>query len=90
MATTELKPSAVKNPKRNRRPSHGPKKDLKKKKTKITKKTKKSKAPTFDKTIEKSRSNDQKTDNDEDSIIHWCTRHNGARDIRNIWNNHTR
>ncbi|AEC10210.1 unnamed protein product [Arabidopsis thaliana] len=70
MATTELKPSAVKNPKRNRRPSHGPKKDLKKKKTKITKKTKKSKAPTFDKTIEKSRSNDQKTDNDEDEQLY--------------------
>ncbi|XP_010517864.1 PREDICTED: protein CMSS1-like [Camelina sativa] len=47
MATTEVKPSANKNPKRNRNRSLGPKKDLKKKKTK------KAQAPTFDKTIEK-------------------------------------
>lgn len=66
MATTEVKPSAVKNPKRNRRPSHGPKKDLKKK----SKKTKKSKAPTFDKTIEKSIRNDQKTENEDDEQLY--------------------
>ncbi|KAG7570273.1 Protein Cms1 [Arabidopsis thaliana x Arabidopsis arenosa] len=66
MATTEVKPYAVKNPKRNRRPSLGPKKDLKKK----TKNTKKSKAPTFDKTIEKSIRNDQKTENDDDEQLY--------------------
>ncbi|KAH0882171.1 hypothetical protein HID58_058267 [Brassica napus] len=43
MSTTEVKPSAAKNPKKARNPSLGPKKDLKKKK-----KTKKSKAPAFD------------------------------------------
>lgn len=62
MATTEVKPSAHKNPKKSRNPSLDPKKDLKKKKTK------KSKASTFDKTIEKSRSNDQKSENDDELI----------------------
>lgn len=46
MATSEVKPSADKNPKQMRNPSLGPKKDLKKKKNK------KSKALTFDKTLE--------------------------------------
>lgn len=63
MATTEVKPSANKNPKKSRNPSLDPKKDLKKKKTK------KSKASTFDKTIEKSRRNDQKIENDDDELI---------------------
>ncbi|KAJ4892216.1 Uncharacterized protein Rs2_31964 [Raphanus sativus] len=52
MATTEVKPSAAKNPKKTRNPSLGPKKDLKKKKNK----TKKSKALAFDNTVER---NDQ-------------------------------
>ncbi|ESQ53039.1 hypothetical protein EUTSA_v10017033mg [Eutrema salsugineum] len=61
MATTEVKPSADKNPKRIRNPSLGPNKDLKKKK-----KTKKSKALAFDKTLEKSNRNEQKSENDGD------------------------
>ncbi|CAH2058256.1 unnamed protein product [Thlaspi arvense] len=55
MATTEVKPSADR--KSKRKPSLGPKKDLKKKKIK------KSKAPAFDETIER---NDQKSENDGD------------------------
>ncbi|CAH8356905.1 unnamed protein product [Eruca vesicaria subsp. sativa] len=54
MATTEVKPSASKNPKKPRHPSLAPKKDLKKKK-----KTKKSKALPFDNTVE---TNDQSDD----------------------------
>ncbi|KAL0720546.1 hypothetical protein Bca4012_035145 [Brassica carinata] len=59
MATTEVKPSASKTPKRVRNPSLGPKKDFKKK----NKKTKKSKAPAFDNTVER---NDQNSENDGD------------------------
>ncbi|KAJ0258422.1 U3 containing 90S pre-ribosomal complex subunit [Hirschfeldia incana] len=59
MATTEVKPSSSKNPKKARNPSLAPKKDLKKK----TKKTKKSKAPAFDNnTVER---NDQNIESDE-------------------------
>ncbi|XP_023639828.1 protein CMSS1 isoform X2 [Capsella rubella] len=63
MATTEVKPSANKKPKKIRNPSLGPKKDLKKKKTK------KSKAPPFDKTIEKSGRNEQRSENNDDELI---------------------
>ncbi|KAL0862096.1 hypothetical protein Bca101_041214 [Brassica carinata] len=58
MATTEVKPSASKTPKRVRNPSLGPKKDKKNKK-----KSKKSKAPAFDNTVER---NDQSSENDGD------------------------
>ena len=52
MSTTEVKPSAAKNPKKARNPSLAPKKDLKKK-------TKKSKAPAFDETVERNDGEEQ-------------------------------
>ncbi|KAL0844802.1 hypothetical protein Bca101_018048 [Brassica carinata] len=55
MATTEVKPSADKNPKKTRKPPLGPKKDLKK--------TKKSKALAFDNIIER---DDHNSENDGD------------------------
>ncbi|KAL1191145.1 hypothetical protein V5N11_014211 [Cardamine amara subsp. amara] len=64
MATTEVKPSTLKNPKKKRNPSLGPKKDKKKKKTK------KAKVLTFDKTIEKSKNNDQKIEEDDDEQLY--------------------
>ncbi|CAG7873843.1 unnamed protein product [Brassica rapa] len=56
MSTTEVKPSAAKNPKKARNPSLAPKKDLKKKNKK---KTKKSKAPAFDETVERNDGEEQ-------------------------------
>ncbi|KAF8077359.1 hypothetical protein N665_1043s0004 [Sinapis alba] len=58
MATTEVKPSAAKKTNKVRKPSLGPKKDLKKKK-----KSKKPNAPAFDDTVER---NDQNSESDGD------------------------